>query len=310
VKRYLITGVSGMLGINLALHLAEQAEVVGVVNNHPLQNAPFQTVSADLSQAGAAERLLEKVQPQAVINCAAMANIDECELKPDLAYRMNSTLPGMLAKVTKKHDIRFLHISTDAVFDGRAGRYNEMDLPNPVNLYGHTKLAGEQAVEGENDEALVARVNFYGWSIDGRRGLAEWFYNNLAAGNSIKGFTDVFFCPLLANDLAKILVRMLEESLSGLYHVVSRDHLSKYEFGCRVARQFGLDEKLIQPASWTTGLLKAGRSPNLTLVTNKLEYALSEELPSVDEGIQRFHELFLQGYPQKLAAFGMMPEGG
>lgn len=302
MKKYLITGASGLLGITLALQLAEE-EVVGVVHRHPLRHIPFRVVSADLSASGVVEQLVAEEKPDVVINCAALTNIDECEQKPELAYRLNATLPGRLAAITEEMGIKLLHISTDAVFDGRTGGYNELDMPNPVNLYGHTKLAGEQAVEDHNPDALVARVNFFGWSITGERSLAEWFLSGLMAGNPLKGFTDVFFCPLLVNHLAEYLVRMIHDGLSGVYHVVSREHLSKYEFGCRLARRFGLDEKLIQRASWTTGLLKAGRSPNLTLSTDKLTYALGEEMPGIDEGIEAFYRLSLEGYPQQLRSF-------
>lgn len=303
MKKYLITGASGLLGITLALKLATEAEVVGVVHRHPLRHIPFRVVSFDLSSGGAVEQLVAEEKPDVVINCAALTNIDDCEQKPELAYRLNATLPGRLAAITEEMEVKLLHVSTDAVFDGRTGGYNELDMPNPVNLYGHTKLAGEQAVEDHNPDALVARVNFFGWSVTGERSLAEWFLSGLMAGNSLKGFTDVFFCPLMVNHLAKYLIRMIQDGLSGIYHVVSREHLSKYEFGCRIARRFGRDEKLIQRASWTTGLLKAGRSPNLTLSTDKLTLALGEQMPGIDEGIDAFYQLGLEKYPQRLRSF-------
>ena len=102
------------------------------------------------------------------------------------------------------------------------------------------------------------------------------------------GFTDVFFCPLQVNVLSEILLRMAELRLSGLYHVVSREALSKYDFGCRIARLFGLDESLITPVSWKDGGLKAARSPNLTLRTEKLAAALGEPLPDQAPGLSGF----------------------
>ncbi len=97
-----------------------------------------------------------------------------------------------------------------------------------------------------NPQAIIARVNFYGWSLNGTRSLGEFFYRNLSAGKNVKGFTDVLFCPLLVNHLVDLLLTMAEKDLKGLYHVVSSEHLSKYEFGCRIARLFDLDEKLIR----------------------------------------------------------------
>jgi dTDP-4-dehydrorhamnose reductase len=128
-------------------------------------------------------------------------------------------------------------------------------------LYARTKLKGEQVVLAANPQALVARVNFFGWSLSGSRSLSEWFFNNLSAGNSIMGFTDVYFCPLLANDLAKILLKMLDIGAQGLFHVVSSECSSKYDFGVRLARLFDFDETLIRPALVSEAGLAAVRSP-------------------------------------------------
>jgi dTDP-4-dehydrorhamnose reductase len=172
-----------------------------------------------------------------------------------------------------------------------------------LGVYARTKLAGEGAVMAANPQAIIARVNLFGWSLMGRRSLAEFFFNNLSAGKRVMGFTDVFFCPLLVNDLATILVSMLEQQLSGVYHVVSREATSKYDFGLAVARRFGLDASLIAPTQVADSGLKAARSPNLTLRTDKLAAILGAHrggIPSWQEGLERFFELYQQGYPQML----------
>jgi dTDP-4-dehydrorhamnose reductase len=97
-----------------------------------------------------------------------------------------------------------------------------------------------------------------------------------------------------------IVVSMLEKKLRGLYHIVSRECLSKYDFGVRLARQFGLDASLITPTSVLQGGLAARRSPNLTLRTDKLTQALGEPPPDITSGLERFYELYQQGYPEEL----------
>lgn len=300
--RILVTGASGLLGVNLAIEAAQHHQVFGVVHSTLLRTDDFDVLVADLLQPGAVERLVKQVQPDWVIHCAAMANVDECERKPKLARRINSELPGILAEICRKGGARLLHVSTDAVFDGQSGNYTEEDEPLPLSVYAQTKLAGEQAVANVYPEAIIARVNFYGWSVSGTRSLAEWFLSNLRARQHIKGFTDVFFCPLLANDLAQIFMRMLEAGLCGLYHVVSPESLSKYAFGVALARQFGLEEQWIEPASVSEVNLRAPRSPRLTLSVDKLLGALGESLPSIASGLKHFHSLYLQGYPQYLSS--------
>jgi dTDP-4-dehydrorhamnose reductase len=298
--RILVTGASGLLGLNLALEAAKQHTVFGTVNSNPIKTKVFEVLQANLLDPSALDRVLTYANPDWVIHCAALANLEACEANPALAKQLNTDLPEKLAILVARGGARLLHVSTDAVFDGQQGDYTEDDEPNPLSIYAQTKLDSEQAVAAANSEAIIARVNLFGWSLSGKRSLAEFFYYNLEAGKRVKGFTDVYFCPLLANDLANIFLEMLETGLNGLYHVVSSECITKYHFGVRLSRQFGLDSDLISPTSVAEGGLKAVRSPNLTLKSDKLAQAINKPIPGLSTGIQRFHSLYQQSYPQKL----------
>ena len=301
--KLLITGASGLLGINLALDAMLTHEVIAV-DRGKLANPPFEIFKADLLTPGAVDSVLDAAQPDGVIHCAALADLEACEADPSLARRLNADLPGQLATACKTRGIGLVHVSTDAVFDGsKQGFYTEDDEPSPLGVYAKTKLEGEQAVGAEYPEAVVARVNFYGWSLGGRRSLAEFFYNSLSSGQKASGFTDVIFCPMLVNDTARILVKMLERGLSGLYHVVGPQPMSKYQFGVEIARQFGLDESAISPRSVLDSGLTARRAPNLWLSTNRLSTALGEPLPVFSTGLDQFYTQFRQGYPQKIRSY-------
>ena len=234
--RILVTGASGLLGLNLSLHLGSAHKVFGILHSQELREPPFRTFKDDFSNFGSLESLVSKARPDLLINCAAMANLDTCESQPEEAHRVNAELPGALAVICKKKGIRFIHISTDAVFDGRMGDYSEEDVPNPISVYAKTKFEGESMVAGEYPEAIIARVNFYGYSLSGKRSLAEFFLNNLKAGNKVNGFVDVMFCPLYVTDLVNTLMQMVDKELKGLFHVVSPETLSKYAFGVKIAR--------------------------------------------------------------------------
>jgi dTDP-4-dehydrorhamnose reductase len=296
--RLLVTGASGLLGLNLALEASREHEVYGSVNRNLLKDAPFTVIQTDLTQPGSLEELFEKSQPDWVINCAALANLEACEAKPDLAEKLNIDLPQKLAQIVAKGGARLVHISTDAVFDGIRGEYSESDQPNPLSKYAKTKLLGEKAVSAANSQAIIARVNLFGWSLGGKRSLAEWFLNNLSANNNISGFTDVFFCPLLANDLGNLLLDMLGEGLEGLFHVVSGDCSSKYNFGVELARLFDYDQSLIQPISIAKSGLSAERSLTLTLNADKLSKDLGKPPPTLESCLMRFHQQYLDGYPK------------
>ena len=298
--RILITGASGLLGLNLALETTRRHSVFGTVNHHALKTDAFKVIRINLLAPGAVERLLDSTDPDWVIHCAALANLDACEADPLLAQQLNTDLPRTLASYVARSGARLVYVSTDSVFDGLRGDYSEEDIPTPVGVYSHTKLNGEQAVAETDPTAIIARVNLYGWSLTGNRSLAEFFFTNLSRRKHVMGFTDVFFCPLLANDLADIFIRMLEQHLSGLYHVVSSECLSKYDFGVRIAKRFNLDSSLINPTSVRQSGLKATRSPILTLRSNKLANAFGEPLPNLSTGLDKLFTLYQQGYPHML----------
>jgi dTDP-4-dehydrorhamnose reductase len=300
--RMLVTGASGLLGLNLCLMFAQEHQLTGVVNRRSLQDAPFSTIRVDLLDPDALRRMLDQAQPEVVIHCAAVADVDSCERDPLTAHSLNAQVPARLAALCVQRKIRFLHISTDAVFDGQRGSYTEEDQPNPLSVYARTKLEGEQGVLAANSSALVIRVNFYGYSLSGTRSLAEFFLNNLLAGKPVKGFTDVHFCPLYAADLVDAIAGMLAQGLSGLYHAVSPECLSKYDFGKRIADQFKLDGSLIQPVFVEDGNLLAKRSPNLTLRVDKL-YQTGIQLPGQAAGLERFYTHYQHGYPELIKSY-------
>jgi dTDP-4-dehydrorhamnose reductase len=311
----LVTGASGLLGLNLALMESGRHVIIGVDRN-TLVGTPFELIRAELLDPLAqrwvggnprgqnVQRILDAVRPDAVIHTAAIANIDACESDPLGAQRLNAEFPGELAEACVKRNIRLVHISTDAIFDGSLnGIYTENDTPNPLGVYAQTKLAGERNVMAASPQAIVARVNFFGWSISGTRSLSEFFFNKLSAGEQCSGFTDTFFCPLFVGDLAEILILMLNKELSGLYHVIGSEALSKYDFGQRIARQFGFDPGLVIPKSVEESGLKARRSHNLRLSIHKLSTDLGIDIPGASTGIEKFYTQSQQGYPQKMRSY-------
>ena len=311
MKRLLVTGASGLLGLNLIAQAAGRYEIFGLLRRERLSAQScfaFHPLTGDLTQSGQAEHLLDLSQPDVVIHCAALTDVDYCEQYPEHADLLNAQAPHALAKATARQGVTLLHISTDAVFDGARGDYCEEDEPRPLNAYARSKLQGERLVSQANPDALIARVNFYGWSWQGRRSLSEWFFNNLAAGLPVNGFTDLVFNPLLANDMVEILLRAVEKRLTGLYHVVSSEGLSKFAFGRMLARQFGFNEALISPASYKLAQLQAPRARLLTLRSDRLACALGEALPGQAEAIRRFYELYLQGYPKTLRSVFDAPD--
>jgi len=230
MTRLLITGASGLLGANLVLAAYEEHEVIALYYRHAIELEGVQSVSADLCQPDRSKELFDRYQPDWVIHCAADTSIDELESNPKRAFRMNQDMAVNVAKAAKETGAKLVHISTDAVFDGRDGPYREGDPTEPVHVYGKSKLAGELAVQAVCPEALIIRTNIFGWNALPKSSLAEWFLNNLMQGIPCKGFDDVYFNPLLVNHLWVIINNLIKSDLRGVFHMGSDQCISKFEF--------------------------------------------------------------------------------
>ena len=300
MPRLLITGASGLLGANLVLAATEEYEVIALYHRHAIELEEVQSMSVDLSQPGIAKELFDNLQPDWVIHCAADTSIDELESKPERAFRMNRDMAGKVAEAAKECGAKLVHISTDAVFDGISGPYREDDPTQPVNIYGKSKLAGEQAVQAVCPEALIIRTNIFGWNAQPKTSLAEWFLEQLEAGYTCPGLTDINFSPLLVNDLGKLILAMHSEGLYGVFHVPGADCISKYDFGMTIANLFGFDTDQIVPTVSDDIGFKADRPAQTCLVGGKIEHSLGIQLPSIEDGLVRFRALRETGFAARL----------
>jgi dTDP-4-dehydrorhamnose reductase len=253
--------------------------------------------------ASATAKLVTAIRPTHIIHCAAATNIDWCEEHPAQAEQVNAQASAFLAGLACEFKAQFVYISTDAVFDGKQGNYSESDEPAPLNAYARSKLQGEQEVLRLCPSALVARVNIYGWNGQNKLSLAEWILEQLAAGKQVPGFTDVHFTPMLANDLAEVLLAMLDRKLVGLYHVVGSERVSKFEFARRVAAVFGFDPERVLPTRAAEAGLRAVRPPDISLNSGKVTVDLGRAMPDLDSGLRRFRALRDAGYPLQLKSY-------
>src|SRR5579864_7467923 len=238
----LVTGASGLLGASVvATAVPFGHDVVGLYHRHPVSFNGAHSFAADLTNRAVIEEVFEKFRPSAVIHCAAETNVDWCQEHPQEARVMNVDATRSVSEVAARYGAYFLYISTDSVFEGTRGNYSETDQPAPANFYAQTKLEGEQVALATNDVAAIARVTIYGWNVQSKHSLAEWIFEQLRSGHTVAGFTDVVFCPILENDLAEILLAMTAQKLTGIFHVVGSEAVSKYEFARRVAQVFQFD---------------------------------------------------------------------
>ncbi len=281
----LVLGSSGLLGSYLGFALPTLGwQTAGLSRD----GAEFFPGNRHVGSAQEIEGLLEAGGYDVVINAIAMASHERCEKEPAEALLVNATLPGRWAAACARTGTKFVHISTDAVFDGESTTpYEDDDLPNPVGVYGTSKLAGEEAVSAANPDALILRTNFYGWSASGGTGILDFFVNSFSQGTAITGFTDYRVSSLYLGDLVDALLGAVTSDARGVYHAVASDAASKHDFGLAVATEFGLESSSMTPGTLADATALSPRGRNLTLATSKLEGILGRPMPKSFSGLAR-----------------------
>jgi len=281
----LVLGASGFLGSYAGFALNAAGWTVTGVSRKPLE---FYPSVASIEGLDDVPSLIRGGNWDVIINCVALANHEACEEKPEEARLLNVELPALWAAVAGESSARFVHFSTDAVFDGKSNEpYGEGDFASPPSVYGRTKLQGEQAVLAANSEALVFRTNFFGWSQSGEKGILDFFARGIETGTAMTGFSDYIVSSLYTGDLFDLLVEAVRKEAAGLFHLTSSTPLSKYDFGIVVAQALEGDVSLVQQGLLAEQSTLGNRGHNLGLSVTKLHELLGHSIPSTIQGIAR-----------------------
>lgn len=297
--RLLITGVSGLLGSNLAYYFKDKYEVLGLYSSHPVTIKGIATEKCDLSLCNSISTIIHDFNPSVVIHCASLTNIDQCENDRETTRKINVLATRDIGENIIGRNIKLIYISTDAVYDGIKGNFSEMDRVNPLNYYGLTKYEGELEVL-RKEHSLILRTNIFGWNIQNKKSLGEWILEELKAGRKIHCFKDAYFSTIYTLELARVIDIAIQNNLSGIYNCGGTDSCSKYEFALKIADCFGFDKTLITPISIDDFGFKAKRGKKLTLNVNKLQKELDYKLPTIDQSIDAFYKDYKCNLPEMI----------
>ncbi|MCK5178865.1 MAG: SDR family oxidoreductase [Candidatus Omnitrophica bacterium] len=301
-KRLLITGVSGLLGSNLAYCLRDDYEVCGLYHTHELDMDKVSAYKCDLRERPQVEEVMRSLSPDIVVHCAAQTNVEDCEGNPEKTEQINVSATRNIVDSLSGRPVKLVYISTDLVYDGIKGNFSEDDPAVPANVYARSKLGGEKEVL-KVPGALVLRTNFFGWSVFKERSLGEWVISNLKAQQEIKGFTDSKFSAIYTFDLAELMDEAIQKDLSGIYNLGSGSSLSKYDFAITIAGELGLNADLVTPTSIDNFGFKARRSKDLSLVVSKLENDAGRPSVLIERSIERFTGDFRAGKLDEFHSF-------
>lgn len=267
-----ITGANGLIGdylVQTAPRYAPATPTVGLTR-----------ADLELTDFAAVRRAFESQCPQAIIHCAAITKISDCQANPALARLVNIEVTKLLAELAA--DIPFVFFSTDLVFDGRAGNYDELAPVNPLSLYGETKVAGEAAVLANPRHTVVRTSLNCGPSRGGDRAMEEQIRGEWQAGKTLRLFTDEFRCPIPAQATARAVWELLARQACGLFHVAGSERVSRWQIGQLLAARWPEVNPRLEPASLKE-YAGTPRAADTSLNCGKAQRLLSFPLPRFSE---------------------------
>lgn len=284
-KTVLILGASGFLGSSLLFHMSTNTGLTVISASRGRNSA--QRID-DYSQETLVG-LLDRVEPDFIVNCVGVVGHDLVETNPLKAEEINVFLPERLAKLAQQRGLGLIHFSSDSVYSGNPEEapFSEKSQTVPFSLYGRQKLESEIRVMQINPSATVLRINFFGWSLSGTQGMLDHFVSHGIAGTNPIGYSAYFASSLYVGELSRVVVGAMQVGVSGLFNVGSQDSLSKLRFGQSVFTRMGLDPKEVlegNPSAWT---LAGVKSRDLSMSSNLIESRLNISLNTQLEGIRK-----------------------
>jgi len=286
-KKILVIG-TGFLGRYLLRELnSSNIQSYGTSFNQSTQDK----FKVDIRNIDSIKKCILQLKPDTIINCAANVDLDFLEKNEKQAIAINAIGAKNLALVANQNDIRLIHISTDGIFDGKKGNYSEEDVPNPINVYGKSKLMGEQKIKENSNNYVIIRTNFFGYNEQGKH-LLNWILTSLKQKKQLIGFDDILFTPLEISNLCMMIRDITMKNIHGIIHLASDETISKYQFAIEVANVFELDKNLIKKGSVEDLKLIAKRPKNTSLSNKKVKKFVSVQITPLNESLIKIRNNF------------------
>ena len=290
MKKVVFFGGSGLLAVNWATKICRDYEVYLIMHKRKIQLPEVKVIHFNEDFESSFTQFISTLKPDLIINCAALTNVDFCEANPLMASEINTVLPKKLALIAKTIEAKFVHISTDHLFDGQKKLYSEDDQVSPLNQYAKTKAAAEKEVLSIDENALIVRTNFYGWGLSYRKSFSDFILEGLRNNSDLQLFKDVYYSPIYIGELVRLIHLALEKNCIGIYNIVGSEIISKYDFGVAIAEVFELTNKSISSSLIERKKELVLRPKNMALSNKKLLKKLNQPILTLKEQLLSLKE--------------------
>ena len=290
--KILVTGANGLLGqavtevfkresdLELCLTSVEEKSYTGF-------DAEYRQL--DICIKDNVKAIVADYKPDVILNCAAFTDVDKCETEREACWKLNVDAVKNLIIAARPHGIKLVHISTDYIFDGKAGPYSEDSTPNPISFYGKSKHAAENAIVASGITHAIARTMvLFGVGKNVKPNFAIWLVNKLAAKEKINIVDDQIGNSTIVDNLAYGLLKVIENEKTGIWNIAGKDIESRYDFTVKLCDVFDFDKSLITKIKTASLNQPAPRPLNSGLVTLKAETELRFSPMNTAESLELF----------------------
>jgi dTDP-4-dehydrorhamnose reductase len=252
----------------------------------PLDKREITYFPMDITKKDEVKENVRKYAPDIIINTAAYTNVDGCETERELSWKVNVDAVKHLIIASRINSSKIVHISTDYVFDGKTGGYDENSKPNPISYYGKGKLASENALITSGVEHTIVRpMIIYGTGVGLRLNFALWLIDKLSKNEPVTIVDDQYGQPTIVDDIALALLRIVDRHKTGIYHISGSEYINRFDFSVKLAEVFGYDKKLVLPIKTSDLNQAAPRPMNSSFILLKAETELGIKPLNVTEGL-------------------------
>lgn len=294
--RVFVTGASSTPGYKIMLEFAAAGYSVHAqfnVHEVPDTENVFKVKLDFTSGLDKLVNALNEVRPDLIIHTAAIGDVDKCETDRHLAWVVNVEATRAIARKASKLGSYVLYLSTDYVFDGEKGMYKEEDVPSPVNYYGLTKLVAENIIGSTLGKYSVIRTShIYGFGM-GRKNFARYVVETLSKGAKVKAIVDQWLSPTLNTLLARAVREVVEMEYTGFLHVAG-ERINRYDFAKAIARKFGFDTSLIEPAFMNGFKFVAKRPRDSSLDSSRAKRLVKIDFHSLEHSLEVLYNEWLE----------------
>ncbi len=268
----LLTGTSGLFGINYYNRFRDKYKTYFLINNRNLKNIK-KKVFVDLKSKKKIKELILKKKINIIIHAASFTNIEYIEKNKKASYKNNFLTTKNIAEVCKETNTKLVYISTDQLYSDNLKKYDEKSELTPLNYYGYLKKISEIVVYKNSKKNLIIRTNFFCIGTSYRKSLSDYIIDNIKFKKNIYMFNDIFFSPVYVMSLIKIILKLISSNEKGIFNISSDDKISKYKFAIYLAKLFKLDKTYIKKAS-INDFKMVKRPKNMYLINKKIKQKL------------------------------------